>query len=80
MLRACSSPCINVIVPTITSVVVSKESIPVVCLIQQEGTLMSMLGYIVMTTPVSSSYCAHLLTSMLHRLVHNLEFVTVVST
>ena len=39
-------------------VLVNKESIPVACLIQQEGTLMSMLGYIVMATQVSCSYCA----------------------
>ena len=32
---------------------VRKESIPAACLIQQEGTLMFMLGYIVMTILVS---------------------------
>ena len=42
----------------IAYIIVREESIPVACLIQQEGTLMSMLGYIVMTTPVSSCYCA----------------------
>ena len=39
---------------------VSKEFIPVACLIQQEETLMSVLGYIVMTIPVSLSFFTHL--------------------
>ena len=51
MLDVCISTCIIVMR-------LIKESIPVACLIQQEGTLMSMLGYIMKTIPVSFSYCA----------------------
>ena len=45
----CTSTCIALLLKAL----VSKESIPVACLIQQEGTLISMLGYIVMTITVS---------------------------
>ena len=50
--------CTSVYIVLLLKEPVSKESIPVACLIQQEGTLMSVLGYIVMTIPVSSCYCA----------------------
>ena len=50
--------CTSVYIVLLLKEPVSKESIPVACLIQQEGTLMSMLGYIVMATQVSCSYCA----------------------
>ena len=40
-------------VALLLKLLVRKESIPAACLIQQEGTLMFMLGYIVMTILVS---------------------------
>ena len=54
MLGVCTSTCTKVIVLLkITCTVVRKEFIPVVCLIQLEGTLMSALGYTVMAMAVS---------------------------
>ena len=58
MLGVCISTFLDAIISKIIQVLMNKESIPVACLIQQEGTLMSVLGYIVNTTPVSFSYCA----------------------
>ena len=60
MLGACISTYLDATISKIIRVLMSKESIPVTCPIQQEGTLMSVLGYIFMATPVSSSYCVHL--------------------
>ena len=55
LLGVCVSIFRNVVIHllNITRVVVSKESIPVVCLIQLAEILMSVLGYIVMAIPVS---------------------------
>ena len=50
MLGVCMSTCI-------VDMRLIKESIPAACLIQQEGTLMSMLGYIVNTILVRLSLC-----------------------
>ena len=60
MLGVCISTFLDAIISKIIQVLMNKESIPVACLIQQEGALMSVLDCIVMTTPVSSSYSAHL--------------------
>ena len=51
MLGVCTSGYIVLLLKAL----VSKESTPVACLIQLEETLSSVLGYIVMTIPVSSS-------------------------
>ena len=54
MLDVCTYLCTKLIVLLkITWALVRKESIPATCLIQLEGTLMSVLGYTVMATPVS---------------------------
>ena len=55
MLGVCISTYLDATIFKITQVLMTKESIPVACRIQQEGTLMSVLGYIVMTILVSYS-------------------------
>ena len=56
MLGVCISTYLDATIFKITQVLMTKESIPVACRIQLEGTLMSVLGYIVKTILVRLSY------------------------
>ena len=56
MLGVCISTYLDATIFKIIQILMTKESIPATCLIQQEGTLMSVLGYIVMTILVSLFY------------------------
>ena len=53
MLGVCTSTYLDATIFKITQVLMTKESIPAACRIQLEGTLMSVLGYIVKTILVS---------------------------